>query len=118
MENFGNVSSTTNEAGNLLGKAGDAAKPEVHAKIDKASDVARSAVDTLAAGAHQGLDKAVNVAGQAAVTFDAKREELKAAQAKLVENTRSYVRKNPVASIGIATAIGYVISRLFKSRQY
>jgi ElaB protein len=117
MDPFGNVTSNPNDAGGMLGKAGDPANPEVHAKIDKVSDIARSTVDTLAAGAHQGFDKAAAAAGQAATTLDTKREELKVAQAKLMENTRNYVRKNPVASIGIATAIGYVVSRLLRSRQ-
>lgn len=117
MENLGNVTSNPSDAGNLLGKAADKANPEAHAKIDKASDIARSTVDTLANSAHQGFDKATDAAGKAAKTLDAKREELKVAQAKLMENTRSYVRKNPFASLGIATAIGYVVSRLFRTRQ-
>ena len=87
-----------------------------HAKIDKVPDVARTTADSLSAGAHQGFDKAVDAASQAAVAFGVKREELKVAQVKLMESCRSYVRQNPLVSLGIATAVGYVLSRLLKSR--
>lgn len=117
METFGNATSNPNDASGVLGKVGEPLNPGAHAKIDKVSDIARSTVDSVTAGAHQGYDKAATVAGQAAETLDAKREQLKMAQAKLMENTRSYVRNNPVASIGIAAAIGYVMSRLLRSRQ-
>lgn len=111
-----NFSSNTNssDSGGMLGKAGDAANAGAHTRIDKVSDVARTTVDSLAAGAHQGYDKASDAASRAAETFDAKREELKIAQAKLMESCRGYIRQNPVASMGIATAIGYVLSRLLK----
>lgn len=118
METFGNVTPNPSDTGGVLGKAGDPVNEGVHTKIDKVSGVARSAVDSLTAGAHQGFDKAAVAASQAAETFDAKREELKAAQAKLVESCRSYVRQNPITSLGIATAVGYVVSRLLTSRSH
>lgn len=118
METFGNVTSNPSDTGAVLGKADDPANAGVHTKIDKVSGIARSAVDSLTAGAHQGLDKATDAASQAAETFDAKRDELKVAQAKLMESCRSYVRQNPITSLGIATAVGYVVSRLLKSRSH
>lgn len=120
METSGNVNSNLdtnlNDMGGVLGKAGDPVNAVVHAKIDKVSGVTRSAVDSLTTGAHQGFDKAADAASQAVETFDAKREELKVTQAKLMESCRSYVQKNPVTSLGIATAVGYVISLLMRSR--
>jgi ElaB/YqjD/DUF883 family membrane-anchored ribosome-binding protein len=115
MDAFENAASNPNDT-SVMGKVGDPANAGAHATIDKVSGVARTAVDSLAAGAHQGFDKATDVARQAAETFDAKREELEATQAKLIESGRSYVQKNPLMSLGIAAAIGYVVSRLLKSR--
>lgn len=120
MGTFGNVDlnsgANQNDTSGMLGKPGDTANAEVHAKIDKVSGVTRSAIDSVAAGAHQGFDKAADATSQAVEAFDTKREELKVAQAKFMESCRSYVQKNPVTSLGIATAIGYVISRMRKSR--
>lgn len=117
MDAFENAASNPNDTG-VLGKVGDPANAGAHATIDKVSGVARTAVDSLAAGAHQGFDKATDVAGQAVQTFDVKREQLKVAQAKLIESGRSYVQKNPLTSLGIAAAVGYVVSRLLKSRSH
>jgi len=117
MDAFENTPSNPNDTG-VLGKIGDPANAGAHAKIDRVSDVARGAVDSLAAGAHQGFDKATDVASQAVETFDAKREKLEAAQAKLIESGRSYVQRNPLTSLGIATAVGYVVSLLLKSRSH
>lgn len=115
METFGNSNVSSTETSTPSGQFGNSANADAHAKIDKVSSVARTTVDSLSAGAHQGFDKAVEATSQAVETFDAKREQLKAAQEKLAENCRNYVQENPLTSLGIATAVGYVFSRFIKS---
>jgi ElaB/YqjD/DUF883 family membrane-anchored ribosome-binding protein len=87
-----------------------------HDAIDKVSDAARPAVDRIASGAHQAVDKVASVAAQAAETLGVKGEQLKDMQTRAMEQCRVYVRENPVASLGIAVAAGYLLSRLLRSR--
>ncbi len=92
------------------------ARAGVHNAIDKVSDAARPMVDRIASGAHQTVDKIAGVATQAAETLGVKGEQLKNFQAQAMEQCRGYVRENPVASLGIAIAAGYLLSKLLSSR--
>jgi ElaB/YqjD/DUF883 family membrane-anchored ribosome-binding protein len=93
-------------------RAGSAA----HETVDKIADAARPAVDKLAGSAHQAVDKMTSLASSAAATFDQKRVQLNTASAELVDNARTYVRANPIAAISIAAAVGFILSRVLKSR--
>jgi ElaB/YqjD/DUF883 family membrane-anchored ribosome-binding protein len=116
MEPTGTVTPNPNDGSRHLGRAVDQASMGVHDAIDKASGVARPAVDRIASGAHQAVDKIASVAGQAADTLGVKGEQLMKLQAQAMEQCRGYVRENPVASLGIAIAAGYLLSRLLRSR--
>ena len=104
------------EAGGAVARTVDHATASAHHAIDKASDAARPAVDRVASGAHQTVEKIAGAATQAAETLDLKSEQLMDAQARLTETCRSYVRDNPVASLGIAVAAGFLLSRLLGPR--
>lgn len=73
--------------------------------IDKASNYAHETVDKLA--------KATNEAAEA---FDEKSLHLKQAEQRLFKNCQAYVRDNPVTSLGIAVATGFLLSRILSSR--
>lgn len=87
-----------------------------HNTIDKVADAARPAVDRMASGAHQAIDSIAAVAGQAAESLNANGARLGEAQTRLLDNLGGYVRANPVASLGIAIAAGFVLSRFLGSR--
>lgn len=87
-----------------------------HVTIDKVSDAARPAVDRFAAGAHQAVDKVTDVAHQTADSLGLKGDQLKDAQARLVNGLSDYVHANPVASLGFAIATGFLLSRLISSK--
>ncbi|MGR8981496.1 MAG: glycine zipper domain-containing protein, partial [Gammaproteobacteria bacterium] len=53
---------------------------------------------------------------QAAETLSEKGEQLKNAEKQLMENCRAYVRDNPITSLGIAVAAGFLLSRLLSGR--
>ena len=73
--------------------------------VDKASNFAHEAVDKLA--------KATN---QAVEALDEKGLELKQTEQKLLNNCQTYMRDNPAATLGIAVAAGFLLSRLLSSR--
>jgi ElaB/YqjD/DUF883 family membrane-anchored ribosome-binding protein len=89
---------------------------KVHSAIDHASDAARPAVDRIASGAHQAVDKIANAATHAADSLGVKGGQLKDAQARLMQDWGGYVGANPVISLGIAVAAGFLLSRLFSPR--
>lgn len=66
--------------------------------------------------AHEAVDKIAGAANQAGEAISEKGEQLKNAEKQVVENCRSYVRDNPITSLGIAVAAGFLLSRLLSGR--
>lgn len=116
MESTGKITPNPNDGSRNLTRAVDQAGMGAHDAIDKVSDAARPAVDRIASGAHQAVDKIAGVAAQAVEALGVKGEQLKDVQTRAMEQCRVYVRENPVASLGIAIAAGYLLSRLLRSR--
>ncbi len=79
---------------------------------DEAARKARPAIDRVAEYAHGAVDKAVDAATPTADWLSQQGETLNRTQKKLLSSTRNYVAENPVKSIGIALACGFIISRL------
>ena len=73
-------------------------------------------IDNASKSAHEAVDKIASATNQAAETLSEKGEQLKNAEQQLMENCRGYVRDNPITSLGIAVAAGFVLSRLLSSR--
>lgn len=94
----------------------DQAATGSHDAIQKVAEAARPTVDRVTAGAHQAVDKIADVATQAADSLSATGVQLKETQERLLADCSAYMRKNPIASLGIAVAAGFLLSRLFSSR--
>ena len=73
--------------------------------IDKASD-----------SAHEAYDKIANATNHAAEALGEKGEQLKKAEQQLMKNCRGYISDNPITSVGIAVAAGFLLSRLLSRR--
>ncbi len=86
-----------------------------HNTINKAADAVRPAVDRVASSAHSAVDRIADVAASAADTLSVRSAQLRDAQAKLTGQARGYVSAHPLASVGIAVAAGFLLSRLFSS---
>ena len=61
---------------------------------------------------HGALDQVVDAAAPAAQWLEEHGEALTASGEKLMGRTRKYVAANPLQSLGLALAAGYLISRL------
>jgi ElaB/YqjD/DUF883 family membrane-anchored ribosome-binding protein len=66
--------------------------------------------------AHDVGDKIANASSQAAETLEEKGEQLIDAEQRLMKNCQGYVRTNPVTSLAIAAATGFLLSRLISGR--
>ena len=106
----------TNDMTGGVARTVDQAASGAHKAIDKASEAARPAVEKVAASAHQVVDRLAGAANTAADTLESRTEKLRDAQARLADSCREYVRENPIASLGIAVAAGFLLSRLLSSR--
>jgi ElaB/YqjD/DUF883 family membrane-anchored ribosome-binding protein len=81
---------------------------------DQAVRKAKPAIDHAAAIAHQAVDRAANAAAPAADWLTQQGENLTTAQRRLVADTTKYISANPLKSVAIALAAGFVISRIIR----
>ena len=116
METMANPTAGTNEMSGTVGRKMDQATSGIHNAIDKASDAARPAVDRVAASAHRSVDRIAGAATRAAETLDVQGGQLTDAQSRLTGSCSAYVRANPITSVGLAIAGGFLLSRLLSSR--
>jgi ElaB/YqjD/DUF883 family membrane-anchored ribosome-binding protein len=116
METMDKTMTGTNDMTGTVARTVDQASSGAHKAIDKATEAARPAVDKVATSAHQIVDRLAGAATSAADTLDTKTGQLRDAQARLADSCRDYVRENPIASLGIAVAAGFLLSRLLSSR--
>ena len=73
-------------------------------------------IDKAANSAHEAIDKATRATNKATEALDKKGEQLKNAEQQIMEDCRVYVRDNPIASLGIAVAAGFLLSRVLSGR--
>ena len=69
-------------------------------------------IDKASQSAHEAVDKIASATNQAAEALGEKGEQLQNAEQQLMASCRGYVRDNPITSLGIAAAAGFLLSRL------
>jgi len=73
-------------------------------------------IDKASKSAHETVDKIASATNQAADALGEKGEQLKNAEQQLMESCRGYVQDNPITSLGIAVAAGFLLSRVLSGR--
>ena len=73
-------------------------------------------IDKAANSPNEAVDKVASATNQAAEAIGKKGEQLKNAEQQLIEDCRVYVRDNPITSVGIAVAAGFLLSRMVSGR--
>jgi ElaB/YqjD/DUF883 family membrane-anchored ribosome-binding protein len=81
---------------------------------ERLADQASAGLSRLSDTAQQTMGRVSDFAAQTAERWGEKGNELM--QSRAVEQARSYVREHPVAAIGIAIAVGLLISKLTSRR--
>lgn len=76
---------------------------------------AHDTVDRAARGAHETVDRMADAAARAAQRMNEGGEKFSETRDRVMAQTRSYVQTHPVATIGIAVAAGFLLSRLLRS---
>lgn len=70
-------------------------------------------IDTASGLAHEAIDKIADAARKA---LGGKDEPLSDAERQMLNDVRDYIHNNPIASVGIGAAAGFVLSRLLINR--
>ena len=73
-------------------------------------------IDKAANSANEAVDNVASATNEAAETLGKKGEQLKNAEEHWLEDCRIYVRDNPITSVGIAVAAGFLLSRVVSGR--
>ena len=73
-------------------------------------------IDKASRSAHEAYDKITNATSNAAEALGEKGEQLQKAEQQLMKNCRGYISDNPITSVGIAVAAGFLLSRLLSRR--
>lgn len=73
-------------------------------------------IDKASHSAHEVVDKIANATSQAAEAMGEKGDQLKSAEQRMMNQCRGYVHDNPITSLGIAVAAGFLLSRLLSGR--
>lgn len=94
----------------------DKASVAAHNSIDSMSKAAHPAVDHMASSAHVAVERVGVAATNTAETLGIKGDQLNHSGKIIADRASGYVREHPVASLGIAVAAGYILSRLLSSR--
>lgn len=72
--------------------------------------------DNVADFAHETIDSIADASNQAKASYDEKSEQITNAEQELMKNCQNYIRENPVTSLGLAVAGGFLLSRILSSR--
>ena len=72
--------------------------------------------DKVSDTAHAAYDKISDATSQAAETLGEKGEQLKKTEQQLMKNCSGFISDNPITSVSIAVAIGFLLSRLVSGR--
>ncbi len=90
----------------------DEMKRQAEHGADRMVDKAHDAVDRLSQKVQPAVDALSEKASQAVDAVSQRADQLRGSGEAALETTRSYVRENPIAAIGIAAVAGLLLGRM------
>jgi ElaB/YqjD/DUF883 family membrane-anchored ribosome-binding protein len=69
-------------------------------------------LDKVSDSAHETYDKVANATSKTAEALGEKGEQLKNAEQQMMKSCRGYIGDNPITSVSIGVAAGFLLSRL------
>lgn len=79
---------------------------------ERLGEQAHGGIDRVSGQAHQAVDRVASAAAAAANRVGAVSHEWMTAKDEWVGTARGYVRDHPIAALGVAVSVGYLLSRL------
>ena len=115
METTGfGISNSAEGAVNRASSSAHAVVNSIAGAADEAARRVKPAIDRAAAVAHQVVDKAAGAAAPTADWLTARGERLNVAREKLAADASHYVSANPLKTVAIALAAGFLLSRILR----
>lgn len=105
----------TTTSDSTLGTLGNVADRS-HSTVDRAAQSAHEAIDRLAAKAGPMVERLRASTNGAGDKLRAKADALGDLEEQWLENTRGYVRENPLTALAIGVLAGVLLSKLSSSR--
>ena len=103
------MQSTTSMQGSTAGTTATQGAQDLASRAgEKLNNLTNAAQDTV--------DRWSSAASQAANRLSARGEELWEMRGEAADTARTYMREHPLATIGVAVAVGVVLSRLLSRR--
>jgi ElaB/YqjD/DUF883 family membrane-anchored ribosome-binding protein len=87
---------------------------QTRSAIAEASGAARSAAESLSAHAHHAVEQVGSTLHRAAEKFPTDADQWMAAKDELATGMRRLVRERPLATLGAAIVLGYLLKRLLR----
>lgn len=87
-----------------------------HTAVDRVAQSAHETIDRIAGKAGPAVEKLRASTSNAGATLRAKADALGDLEDKWVENTRGYIRENPLTAVAIGLLAGVLLSKLSSSR--
>ena len=115
MDQTVNAGVTGTNAGTRALNAVDDVAARAHGTIDRVSANAQPTIDRLADRAHGVVEKAAVATSDAADALGEQAAKLRQTQVRLTEQCRDYVQDNPMLSVGLAVATGFLLGKLLLS---
>ena len=115
----GIVSNTPNEISPLVGAVSrtvDQLQGSAHHAIDSAASSVAPAVQSASSGAHHAVDAIAGATQHAAASIGAGREQLHDVRMRMTETCLQQVRTHPMATLGIAVALGAMLGWSLRAR--
>ncbi|ALQ51569.1 DUF883 family protein [Nitrosomonas ureae] len=84
--------------------------------IDTVVDFASKTIDNTMNATNNTIDKVSKVTKEVADTIGEKGDQIRSVEQRLVKETTSYIRDNPLRSVGIAVGVGFLLSKWFNDR--
>ena len=77
-----------------------------------ASEKAHASIDRMTASAHHAVDRMASAAASAAERLSGANTRFSVSTQEWRDETAEYVRAHPMTAVGIAFAVGFILSRL------
>lgn len=80
--------------------------------VSSTSEQGQEAIERVSGGAHEAVDRVASIAKSAANRVGEINQQVVGAKDEWIGITRDYVREHPLAALGIAVSVGYLLGRL------
>ena len=83
--------------------------------VNLVTELANETLDKVTKATNETIKKASKATQKVADDIGEKEEQLRTLEQRLLKETKAYVQENPLASVGIAMGVGYLLSKWFSN---